>query len=131
MTAWRAGPFGTRSAACWHASPDSWFRSRYPEVEIILALTEVACRDIFVPEQISIDYLHIDGDHHYEGVRLDFDLFCPLVHDDGVITLHDTSNYREPCGVPRLVDELREEGTYSILNFPIRYGTAVLKKNTR
>ena len=42
--------------------------------------------------QIAIDYLHIDGDHHYEGVRLDFDLFAPLVHDDGVITLHDSGN---------------------------------------
>jgi hypothetical protein len=107
---------------------DSWFRTRYPDVEIVLGLTETAHRDVFLPSAISIDYLHIDGDHHYEGVRLDFDLFAPLVRDGGVITLHDTANYRRPCGVPQLVEELRREGTYAIVHFPIAYGTAVIQK---
>ena len=44
-------------------------------------------------------------------MRLDFDLFAPLVRDNGVITLHDSGNYREPCGVPQLVEELRRDGT--------------------
>jgi len=108
---------------------DSWFRTRFPEIELVLSLTETAHKDFFVANGISIDYLHIDGDHHYEGVRLDFDLFAPLVRDDGVITLHDTGNYREPCGVPQLVDELRRDGAYDLVHFPIAYGTAVVKKN--
>ena len=65
----------------------------------------------------------------YEGVKLDWDLYSTLVPDDGVITLHDTVNYRPPCGVPQLVQEIREEGKYSVINFPIKYGTAMVKRN--
>jgi methyltransferase family protein len=108
---------------------DSWFRKEFPDVEIVVSLTETAHDELFVPNGIEIDYLHIDGDHHYEGVRLDFDLFAPLVRDDGVVTLHDSSNYREPCGVPQLVEELRRDGRYAVVEFPIRYGTALVKKN--
>ena len=92
-------------------------------------LTESAFCDFFVPNNIRIDYLHIDADHHYEGVKLDWDLYRTLVTDEGLITLHDTVNYRQPCGVPRLVEEIRAGGEYSVINFPIRYGTALVKKN--
>jgi hypothetical protein len=112
-------------------APDSWFRTQFPDVEIVVSLTKEAHEELFVPNGIEIDYLHIDGDHHYEGVRLDFDLFAPLVRDDGAITLHDSRNYREPCGVPQLVEELRRDGAYAVIDFPIRYGTAVVKKNPR
>ena len=108
---------------------DSWFRTRFPDVEVVLSLTKTAHQEVFVADGIEIDYLHIDGDHHYEGVRLDFDLFAPLVRDNGVITLHDSGNYREPCGVPQLVEELRRDGTYAVVQFPVAYGTAVVQKN--
>ncbi len=109
--------------------PDSWFRRAYPDVEIVLSLTEAAHRELFIPNGITIDYLHIDADHHYEGVRLDFDLFAPILAEGGVITLHDSSNYREPCGVPRLVEELRGGSDYAVVDFPIRYGTTIVKRN--
>lgn len=107
---------------------DSTFRANYPDVEIVLKLTADAFEEVFVPEGISIDYLHIDADHHYDGVKRDWDLFHTLVPPHGIITLHDTVNYREPCGVPRLVEELRAGGEYEVVNFPIAYGTAVVKK---
>jgi len=107
---------------------DSSFRTNYPEIEIILALTANALHDVFLPQQITIDYLHIDADHHYDGVKRDWDLFCPLVAPYGVITLHDTVNYREPCGVPRLVEEIRSSGAYEVINLPIAYGTAIVKR---
>jgi hypothetical protein len=107
----------------------SWHRRNYPDIEMVMNLTERAFHDYFVPNKISIDYLHIDADHHYEGVKLDWDLYSTLVTDDGLITLHDTINYRVPCGVPRLIDEIRADGQYAVVNFPIRYGTALLKKN--
>ena len=108
---------------------DSWHRTTYPDIEVVLALTEAAHRDVFVPQGVEIDYLHIDADHHYEGVRLDFDLFSPLVGEEGVITLHDTVNRRPPCGVPQLVEELRSDPEWSVVNFAVRYGTAVVKRN--
>ena len=113
---------------CWleYGSP---FRSNYPDVEILLKLTEDAHREFFIPNRIQIDFLHIDGDHHYEGAKLDWELFSPLVPDEGIITLHDTQNYREPCGVYKLVDEIRRDGRYSVIDCAIKYGTALVRKN--
>lgn len=107
---------------------DSTFRKNYPEIEIVLKLTADAFNEVFVADNIGIDYLHIDADHHYDGAKRDWDLYRTLVSENGVITLHDTTNYREPCGVPQLVDEIRESGEYDVVNFPIAYGTAIAKK---
>lgn len=107
---------------------DSAFRRDYPEIEILRELTEDAFRNRFAPQGLSIDYLHIDADHHYEGVKKDWDLYHTLVPAEGVISLHDTVNYREPCGVPALIDEIREDPAFELVNFPIAYGTAVVKR---
>ena len=112
---------------CWVAE-DSVFRTNYPDVEIIMGLTQNVLEEYFIPNNITIDFLHIDADHHYEGVKLDWDLYSPLVSEKGVITLHDTINYREPCGVYLLMDEIKAQGEYEIVNLPISYGTAILKK---
>ncbi len=112
---------------CW-IPDDSVFRTNYPDIEIHLQLTETAFREYFQPNQVQIDFLHIDADHHYEGVKLDWDLYSTLVPDTGIITLHDTTNYRPPCGVYLLMDEIRETGDYEMINFPIAYGTAILRK---
>jgi hypothetical protein len=112
---------------CW-SDADSTFRRNYPEIELLFQLTQDAFHDFFVPGEIEIDFLHIDADHHYEGAKLDWDLYSTLVADDGVITLHDTVNYREPCGVPQLVQEIRSDGRYQVIDFPISYGTAIVRK---
>jgi hypothetical protein len=112
---------------CW-ADEDSTFRRNYPEIEILFQLTKDAFHEYFVPNKVTIDFLHIDADHHYEGAKLDWDLYSTLVADDGVITLHDTVNYREPCGVPQLVQEIRGETRYEVIDFPISYGTAIVRK---
>lgn len=111
---------------CW-GPPDSTFRTNYPDVEILLSYTSAAHREVFVPRGIQIDFLHIDADHHYEGVKQDWDLFSPLVRDSGVITLHDTINYRPPCGVHQLLDEVRRDSCYEVVTFPVSYGTAVVR----
>jgi hypothetical protein len=110
---------------------DSPFRRNYPEVETVLSLTEDAFHEVFQPSGRPIDYLHIDADHHYDGAKLDFDLFSTLVPEEGVITLHDTTNFRPPCGVPQLLAEIREKGEFAVIDFPIAYGTAILKRNPR
>ena len=107
---------------------DSPFRMNYPEVEILFKLTKQAFEEDLVPSGIAIDYLHIDADHHYDGVKEDWDLYHTLVADGGMITLHDTTNFREPCGVPQLVEEIRQSGDYDVINFPIAYGTAMVRK---
>ncbi|MBD0330087.1 MAG: glycosyltransferase [Thermoleophilia bacterium] len=42
-----------------------------------------------------IDFLFVDGDHTYYGVRRDFELYSPLVADDGVIAFHDVLPHPE------------------------------------
>jgi len=36
-----------------------------------------------------IDVLYIDGDHSYEGVKKDFEMYGPLVKKGGIIAFHD------------------------------------------
>jgi predicted O-methyltransferase YrrM len=37
----------------------------------------------------AIDFLFIDGDHSYDGVRADFETYAPLVRPGGLIAFHD------------------------------------------
>ncbi len=36
-----------------------------------------------------IDFLFIDGDHTYEGVKKDFEMYSPFVKNGGIIAFHD------------------------------------------
>ena len=53
----------------------------------------------------SVDFLFIDGDHSYEGVKMDFDLYSPLVRPGGIVALHDIASTLAP-GVKRFWSEL-------------------------
>ncbi|MGD0123750.1 MAG: class I SAM-dependent methyltransferase [Terriglobia bacterium] len=46
----------------------------------------------------QVDYLFIDGDHSYEGVKRDFEMYTPVVRKGGLIAFHDIVD-----GVPELV----------------------------
>lgn len=49
-------------------------------------------RSEMVNDQVTdgeIDFLFIDGDHTYDGVRQDFEMYSELVADDGIVALHD------------------------------------------
>jgi predicted O-methyltransferase YrrM len=51
----------------------------------------------------NLDFLFIDGDHTYEGVKKDFEMYSPLVKKGGVIAFHDIVPGPEEAvgGVPR------------------------------
>jgi hypothetical protein len=73
---------------------ESFFRTTfYPR--FIKSTTEEAYYDFFVRQDIKIDFLYIDGDHSYEGVKLDFDLYSTLLSDRGIIAIHDTDGEYE------------------------------------
>jgi len=40
-------------------------------------------------ETCKLDFLFIDGDHTYEGVKKDFEMYSPLVREGGIIAFHD------------------------------------------
>lgn len=58
-----------------------------------------------------IDMLFIDGDHTYEGVKADYELYAPLVREGGIIGFHDIrAHYRQPyIEVKRFWDSLDGE----------------------
>lgn len=37
----------------------------------------------------KVDFLFIDGDHSYEGVKADYEIYAPLVRPGGIIAFHD------------------------------------------
>jgi len=40
----------------------------------------------------ELDFLFIDGDHSYEGVKQDFEMYSPLVKSGGFIAFHDVND---------------------------------------
>lgn len=38
---------------------------------------------------LKLDFLFIDGDHTYEGVKTDFEMYHKLVSKNGIIAFHD------------------------------------------
>ena len=54
----------------------------------------------------SIDFLFIDADHSYEGVKKDFQTYSPLVRKSGLIAFHDIL---DECGVNRFWPEIKSE----------------------
>jgi predicted O-methyltransferase YrrM len=52
---------------------------------------DIATRDEVIARLSDrpLDFLMIDGDHRYEGVRQDFEMYAPLVGSNGVIAFHD------------------------------------------
>ena len=56
----------------------------------------------------NIDFLFIDGDHSYEGVKEDFEMYGPLVKKGGIIAFHDIVDGLDEHvgGVPRFWREI-------------------------
>ena len=54
----------------------------------------------------EVDVLFIDGDHTYEGVKRDFEMYAPLVRQGGVIGFHDIVPPSPHGPTPRKHDDL-------------------------
>lgn len=61
----------------------------------------------------TVDFLFIDGDHRYDSVARDFELYAPLVRPGGLIGLHDVAAAASPDteGTARFWRELKMRGT--------------------
>jgi predicted O-methyltransferase YrrM len=67
-----------------------------------------------------IDFLFLDGDHRFAGVRGDFERYAPLVRPGGLVALHDirpttanvgrTSDGADKGDVPRFWNLLKQQG---------------------
>jgi cephalosporin hydroxylase len=59
----------------------------------------------------TLDYLFIDGDHSYPGVKCDFEMYGPMVRKGGLIAFHDIVEGRPELigGVPRFWREIKSK----------------------
>lgn len=57
----------------------------------------------------ALDYLFIDGDHSYLGVKSDFEMYSPLVRKGGLIAFHDIVDgaSEDVGGVPQFWREIK------------------------
>ena len=108
----------------------SFFRSTfYPR--LIKSTSIDAYYDFFVRQDIKIEFLFIDGDHSYEGVKSDFELYSKILTPGGLIVIHDTDpTYEETLiisedakkdhhrfdGPSKLVTELKQDQNWNIIN---------------
>lgn len=59
----------------------------------------------------DVDFLFIDGDHSYEGVKADWDNWMPLLTRPAIVVFHDIE---VPCfGVKQLYTELCKEYSHT------------------
>ncbi len=99
--------------------------------QVILETSERAFYDYFVRQDIKIDYLHIDGDHSYEGVKKDFELYSSIMSENGIITIHDidqtyhdtfvvTENAKEDFvpfdGPAKYIKDLEKNSDWNLVN---------------
>jgi predicted O-methyltransferase YrrM len=57
----------------------------------------------------KLDLLFIDGDHSYEGVRMDFEMYMPLVRSGGLVAFHDIAQSTPQVEVKNLWEEIKHD----------------------
>lgn len=97
---------------------NSFFRRAFPDIEVHVMSSADAART--VAADLVIDYLHIDGDHSYEGCLRDFELYRPRMSPQGLITLHDTELHRRDprAGVHEVIHLLKSRPDVELLQLP-------------
>lgn len=77
-------------------------------------------RDLYLVNRVNelldgkkIDFLFIDGDHTYEGVKGDFEIYKQFLADDAIVGFHDVIDSgfhrNENCFVSKFWNELKEQ----------------------
>ena len=70
------------------------FKSRFGEVYILKGDShDEAIKDqvVNILDGDKLDFLFIDGDHTLEGVKMDYEMYSPLVRSGGWIGFHDVT----------------------------------------
>ena len=55
----------------------------------------------------AVDFLFIDGDHTYEGVKKDWEMYSPFVRPGGLVAFHDIAKSYSDTQVERFWNELK------------------------
>lgn len=90
--------------------PD-WLADRVTFVDVQADSHDPSTVQLVRDEVGTVDFLFVDGDHRYDGVRADWLAWSPLVRPGGIVAFHDTvpNGDRHEPGVVRWVGELRHQ----------------------
>jgi hypothetical protein len=97
-------------------------QENYPDISILLRMTFDDALNHF--KDGSIDLLHIDGLHTYEGVKRDFEQWLPKLSEKAVVLFHDTQIKMKDFGVWRFWEEISKK--YPSFEFHHGCGLGVL-----
>ena len=72
----------------------------------------------------KFDVIFIDGDHTYDGVKKDFELYSDLINKGGIICFHDIwdteEHHRQGCYVDKFWNEIKENYRHDELGKEIK-----------
>ncbi|MGI0009667.1 MAG: CmcI family methyltransferase, partial [Nitrosopumilaceae archaeon] len=108
------GPFGGELYPDWKISFYQSFKNNTQKIHLL----RNDSHDVRTLQEIKrilnkqkIDFLLIDGDHSYGGVKKDFELYGPLIGNGGIIAFHDINHgTKDHVGeVPQFWQEIKHK----------------------
>lgn len=121
---WQGDPHAGHDDESVFAEVDAYNQRHYRSFSTLLRSTFDEAKENFGDG--TVDLLHIDGLHTYDGVRHDFENWFPKVRPGGVVLLHDTAARHADFQVWKLWEELTVQ--YPHLEFHHSWGLGVLQK---
>ncbi len=100
--------------------PNCYLRSAF-DIKIHQETTAEAIKH-FADHQIN--FLHVDADHSYEGVKTDFETYKNKLDQNGIMTFHDSVT----DNVQQFITELRQMKEWELINIYIGMGTVIAKR---
>jgi predicted O-methyltransferase YrrM len=103
-------------------------------VQIVRKTTAEAASDL--PDQV--DFAFVDGDHSFEGVKMDWEVLLPRLAPWSIVVFHDSlwevhrgvplyEKWRsDKMGVPTFLDTLRQEG-YPLVTIDADWGLTMVQ----
>ncbi|WRX85997.1 class I SAM-dependent methyltransferase [Escherichia coli] len=99
-----------------------YFSSSFPNTKLYRALFDEALSEF---SDDSVNVLHIDGCHHYDAVKHDYETWLPKVStENGIILFHDTNVVAHGFGSKQFWEEINS--TYPSFSFNHSNGLGVL-----
>lgn len=113
----RGGPHGAGYPG-WKVPLLKAFKYGNQEMNLVMADSHSVDTQKMIGELLAgekLDILFIDGDHSYDGVKRDFELYSPFVRSGGLIAFHDivdATTLDPTCKVNIFWNEIKEQYNY-------------------
>jgi len=91
-TLWGVDPFFKGRLGISYGKVITTMHLRRKSVMSKVRLVSMLSFDAYDVVPSELDFIFIDGDHSYEGIKKDWDIYSGKVKVGGVIALHDTAN---------------------------------------